>query len=149
MGTLKDAVIFDLDGTLADITHRLHFVRGQKRKDWGSFFRAIPQDTLRQDVYDLYNMYVQDYTILLVSGRPETYRTITWDWLTLHNISHPLYMREKGDFRPDTIVKAEIYDQLIAPYYRIHIVVDDRPSVLRMWKEKGLSVIDVGKGEEF
>jgi len=38
-------VIFDLDGTLCDITHRLHFIEGDN-KDWDGFYRGIECQTL-------------------------------------------------------------------------------------------------------
>ena len=59
-------------------------------------------------------------------------------------------MRKDGDYRKDTIVKGEMYDQMLADGYEPTMVFDDRPSVLRMWREiDGLKVIDVGDGLEF
>lgn len=57
-------------------------------------------------------------------------------------------MRRAKDSRPDTEVKQDILDQ----YFKkelIDVVIDDRPSVIRMWRSNGLEVLDVGKGEEF
>lgn len=54
----------------------------------------------------------------------------------------------KADRRDDTVVKKEILDLL--PKERIAFVIDDRPRVVRMWKENGLRVIPVaGQCEEF
>ena len=59
-------------------------------------------------------------------------------------------MRKEGDYRSDTIVKEEMYNQMLVDGYKPTMVFDDRPSVLRMWRELGsLTVIDVGLGVEF
>lgn len=57
-------------------------------------------------------------------------------------------MRDAGDKREDTIVKSEIYDKYLKDLNIINIY-DDRPSVIRMWRAKGLNVVDVGQGIEF
>jgi len=57
-------------------------------------------------------------------------------------------MRKKGDFRKDIIVKQEILDKYIKKE-NLKIVVDDRPSVIMMWKSNGLNVIDVGNNKYF
>lgn len=147
----SDAIIVDIDGTLANVDHRRHFVRDGK-KQWKRFFDAMDKDTLVQPVNDIINM-VRGITfsqVLLVSGRGEEYRSVTENWLKEHQVDYnALYMRRAKDYRSDVIVKSEIYDNDIAPYYNVWFVIDDRPSVIRMWREKGLFVFAVGDGEEF
>ena len=59
-------------------------------------------------------------------------------------------MRAEKDYRKDTIVKREMYEQMLVDGYDPKLVFDDRPSVLRMWREiEGLQVVDVGHGVEF
>lgn len=155
-GYLKDSkvVICDLDGTLCDIKHRLNFVKvpeGQP-KNWKGFFEGIANDTVRQEIKDqILSLYAWDNTkIIFVSARPEDYREPTMEWLTrnMGMTDYTLIMREKGDSRPDTEVKAEIYDKYLKDL-SILKVFDDRPSVIRMWREKGLEVVDCGDGIEF
>lgn len=152
----EKVVICDLDGTLADIKHRLHFVRdlpeGQK-KDWKGFFDNIAGDSVRNDVLDkLLAFEEQGNKIILVSARPDTYRKQTEAWLEKvfngYDLAHVLIMRNGGDRRDDTIVKAELYDKYLKNL-SITKVIDDRPAVIRMWREKGLDVDDVGIGVEF
>ncbi len=145
-------VICDLDGTLANIDHRLHFMR-QKPKDWKGFFGGISEDTLRQDVLDLILEHEKEgREIFFVSGRPETYRDVTEEWLERvlkgYKIHRALFMRRHGDRRPDDIVKQEIYD---AHFKDLEIVevLDDRPRIILMWKRLGLNVRDVGSNEYF
>lgn len=59
-----------------------------------------------------------------------------------------LFMRTFQDQRPDDVVKAEIYEQYIAPYWHVPYVLDDRRRVVDMWRKRGLTVLDVA-GNEF
>lgn len=146
----KGFVICDIDGTIAHITHRRHFVNGDK-KDWKGFFSEIGLDSIRQDVYDQVKAFQKKgYEVIYVSGRPDDYREVTMDWLRANGIRKPkLLMRRSGDSRDDTIIKAEIYEACFENKYEVYKVIDDRPRVIRMWREKGLDVIDVGDGVEF
>jgi uncharacterized HAD superfamily protein len=145
--TQKD-VIVDIDGTLADCSHRLRFIRG-RRKKWGKFFEAASQDRPRIDVVAQVRELAKRHKIHLVSGRPEEYRQQTLNWLARYRIPfESLYMRESGDYRPDDVVKQEILD-LCFDKDNIELVIDDRPRVVRMWQSNGLKVLDVGDGVEF
>lgn len=142
-------VICDIDGTVADIDHRLHFVKGEKKR-WGDFFDAMWEDTVRQDTLDMILRYKEaGRRIIFVSGRPEKYSIITENWLRRWNIPYDgLIMRPDKDSRPDYEIKRDI----LRTYFqipRIDVVFDDRPSVIRMWRSLGLEVIDMGKGKEF
>lgn len=145
-------VICDLDGTLCDIRHRLHFVKrpeGEK-KDWKSFFAEIPNDTPRSMVVTIIMDYIdKGHELFLVSGRPDTYRKETENWIANLVPYKALFMRRADDKRPDTEVKSDILRSHFKDYSLIKAVIDDRPSVIRMWKEQGLNVIDVGDGTEF
>lgn len=148
----ENVVICDLDGTLCNIDHRLHFTK-QTPKDWKGFFADIPQDEVRLDVLDkLFALEEAGNKVVFVSARPEDYRDVTEAWLEKtfngYNLDKALIMRESNDKRPDTMVKSDIYDKYLKKM-NIVKVFDDRPSVIRMWREKGLEVEDVGKGQEF
>ncbi len=152
----QNVVICDLDGTLCDIVHRRHLVETVP-KNWKAFFENIAGDTLREDVWGK----VMDVCsgngakLIFVSARPETYREITEAWLKanlpqkyLKIYVAALIMREAHDNRPDTEVKAEIFDKFLKKL-KIVRVFDDRPSVIQMWRSKGLQVEDVGDGKHF
>lgn len=143
-------VICDIDGTLADVGHRLHYIR-QEPKDWHAFFEAAKYDPVRQDVVNMLHVHLRkfDREIILVSGRPDKYRKLTESWLFDHVPYTTLFMRRDGDHRPDTIVKEEILKRHFPDTSTIVEVIDDRPSVISMWRSHGLKVVDVGDGEEF
>ncbi len=148
----KGIIICDIDGTLADIKHRLHFVR-ESKKDWKKFFSEISKDTLRQDVVDLVMKYEEEgYEIFLVSGRSQEYKEATEKWLEKefkgYRFYKALFMRARNDGREDSEVKKDIYDSLFKKY-NVYEVIDDRPRVIRMWREQGLNVRDVGDQIEF
>ena len=135
--------IFDLDGTIFNIDHRLHFIKNGK-KDWDGFFDAMDKDTLREGVASLIDTTYKDHVIILVTGRPATYMEKTINSLKKNNVRYDtLLMRKVNDHRPDYIIKEEILNKFI-PKDRVDIVVDDRAQVLEMWKKNGLSVINVG-----
>lgn len=144
-------IICDLDGTLCDIKHRLKYASGPE-KDWQKFFAGIPDDTLRQDVVDqLVEMsHREGARIIYVSARPEEHRQATLEWFETHGVEghYMLFMRPNHDKRDDTLVKAEIYDKYLKNLDIVG-VFDDRPKIIRMWREKGLNVYDVGDGIEF
>lgn len=147
----KKDVLVDLDGTLADISHRLHFVQ-KEPKDWKSFFEAIPGDSVRKEVIDMIDPYTKTHNIIIVSARPETYRDETVSWLYNNYLNElpfeTVIMRSEGDRREDSEVKKDILNKYFDKE-NIECVFDDRPRVIRMWQEQGLKVIDVGKGIEF
>lgn len=133
------AVIFDIDGTLADCSHRLYHVTGSS-KNWPAFFASMDQDGCVEKMRDLAIMvHGSDMAILLCSGRPETHRAVTEQWMARNSVPYAaLYMRPENDHRPDHVVKSQILDGIIADGYDIQFVVDDRDSVVRMWRERGL-----------
>jgi len=45
-------VLFDIDGTLADINHRRHHVEGDNAH-WHAFFEEMGTDTVNQPVVDM------------------------------------------------------------------------------------------------
>jgi phosphatidate phosphatase APP1 len=144
----NETVIVDIDGTLADISHRRHHLEG-KRKRWGKFFQAMDRDLPIPEVAARVRQLSQDHTIVLVSGRPEDFRGVTEEWLRKHKIPYEqLWMRKSGDFRADDLVKEEILEQHLRKE-EIKLVIDDRPRVIRMWRRHGLEVEDVGDGVEF
>lgn len=158
--------LMDLDGTLSDPEHRKHFIQDKKRKNWNAFYSACDEDpplpTLR--IFEhLYNSWDDVY---LVSGRINSVRDKTLDWILRHTKINParrghldsiLYMRATEDpYTPDQIVKKAFLDTILAKYTaadeeaKVMGVFDDRNKVTRMWKENGLFVFNVNQtGEEF
>ena len=145
-------VVFDIDGTLANIEHRLDYVRS-KPKNWKAFDAGIPNDKVNEPVAKVfYAMVAEGNTIVLASGRNERTREATEKWLyenSFFGFDIKLYMRKADDFRNDSIVKREMLDEIIADYgKKPDMVFDDRPRVVNMWRDAGIFVFDVYQGEE-
>lgn len=148
MGADRTAIICDIDGTLADIRHRLHYVHG-KPKSWDKFFAEMGKDTVHVDIAWMVRKLNEHASVILVSGRPENYRNTTVAWLIANNIYHDaLYMRPEGDMRADYIVKSQILDGILDDGWNIRLVIDDRPSVVAMWRESGLTCVQCDPSPE-
>lgn len=137
----RPAIVVDLDGTLASSEWRVHHVAARP-KDWRAFFTGMARDMPVPWVRELVLADHGDAARLIVTGRPDDHRDVCERWLEEHGVPYDeLHMRPTGDRRPDTVVKAEILDRDIAPRYEVVLVVDDRPKVVQMWRERGLHVV--------
>jgi hypothetical protein len=142
-------IIFDIDGTVANCTHRQHHVQ-QKPRRWDLFNKAIPLDTPHDDIIWLFKLLANepDTVMLIASGRGEDNRPETEVWLADNAINYKkLYMRRSKDSRPDNIVKKEILDQIRAEFGEPYMVFDDRNQVVNMWRENGVRCLQVAPGE--
>jgi phosphoglycolate phosphatase-like HAD superfamily hydrolase len=145
-------VCFDLDGTLANIEHRLGFVRS-KPKNWKAFDAGIPNDAVNLPVAEVFHsLKAAGNEIIFASGRNERTRDVTMKWLQdngLWDYRSKLYMRKADDYRSDDIVKDEIIDEIVADYGKLpDMWFDDRPRVVRAVRARGIFVFDVYQGEE-
>jgi hypothetical protein len=139
------AVIFDLDGTLANCEHRRHHLT-KSPKDWESFYAEILEDRVNQNVCGFWNSCIP--TRIIVSGRPTSLYEDTTTWLHMNDIwPTAIYMRKEGDFRPDDIVKKELYHEFIEPSFDVVLVLDDRDKVVKMWRSLGLECWQVANGD--
>ena len=143
-------IIFDLDGTLANCDHRLHFIQN-KPKNWKAFFEGMDCDApitstiaLAQSLYGSYD------NLIFCTGRPDNYRQITRDWLVAHvgdwTPNCLLYMRRVGDGRPDYVIKEEALMDMRTNGHDPKIAFEDRDQVVDMWRRNGLICCQVAKG---
>jgi hypothetical protein len=143
--------LVDIDGTLADLTHRLHFIE-QKPADWDSFFAACPDDKPIHDVIDTINQLGKSAVLIMVTGRSEKVRVQTEYWLNQYISGwQGLYMRREGDHRQDDVIKGELLDQIlsdkrIGDLGQITGVFEDRQQVVDMYRARGLRVFQVAPG---
>lgn len=140
-------IICDIDGTIADIKHRLHFL-SSKPKNWDAFYEACDKDDCYQKIVALVRtLGDRGHPVIYVSGRRESTRNKTMAWLAARDLPFgALFMRADGDFRPDTVVKKEILDRHIDKNL-IWFVLDDRDSVVKMWRDEGLTCLQVKEGD--
>lgn len=141
------ALIIDLDGTLADIRVRLKHFSG-KKKDWKSFNKTIETDQLHEWCREIIVRFSIDHKIIIVSGRTDDLKKETEAWLKKFDVPfHYLFMRKANDFRPDNLIKLEIYERDIRDKFIITFVLDDRQKVVDMWRAEGLVVLQCAPGD--
>ncbi len=143
----KKAIIVDLDGTLANCDHRVHHVE-KTPKDWVSFNRGMGLDEINSWCAELITaMEGNGFKIILLTGRGEESRSQTEEWLKKHQISYTeLYMRKAQDSREDSEIKREIFLDFIRPEYETLFVVEDRLSVVEMWRKLNITCLQCDWG---
>jgi len=145
----KRVIVFDIDGTLANAEHRLHHLQGG-RKNWGAFFAAAGEDPPHDEIVYLNHLLARDpaNVILIVTGRPDSMREQTVEWLARHDIEYrELLLRDASDRRSDVVIKAEILDDISARYGKPALVFEDRARVVDMWRENGIRCLQVAPGD--
>lgn len=124
----------DIDGTLAHMQDRSPYD-----------YSKVMSDTLDDVIADITRKYK---TVVVMSGRPESCREDTENWLRKHAVRFDkLFMRTTGDNRKDSIVKLELYKEHVEPNYNISFILDDRNQVVKMWREQGLKCLQVAEGD--
>ena len=88
--------------------------------------------------------------IIFCTGRVEDYRRKTIEQINKIlkgrkniDIDSRLYMRPKGDYRKDFMVKRDLYKRMIVDGFNPVLVLEDKITVVEMWKEMGLKCLRV------
>ena len=131
----EEAVIFDIDWTLASMSNRSPYDMSRVEEDW-----------YHVDMFRLADILKDKYKIILLSGRNESARSGTIKWLWFYqDIFSELHMRTDGDNRKDSIVKYEMLKDLNETY-NIRYIFDDRDQVVSMHRQAGFRCLQVAKG---
>lgn len=140
-------LLVDIDGTLSDISHRLHLIRKPK-PDWDAFNKACQSDKVKAEVALLViEMKAAGYKVAILTGRSDEVSSLTAEWLAWFGIEYDvLFMRKRGDYRSDHVIKKEWYDEHFKDK-KVLFVLEDRDRVVEMWREQGLTCLQVQKGD--
>lgn len=140
---LPKCIIVDIDGTLALINGRNPFDDSKVHTDLPNL-QVIDLVGVKKSEYLLSNKGGQ---IIIVSGRMDKCKDQTIKWLQDNHIPFDqIHMRKTNDFRSDSIVKEEIYNEFIKDKYFVDFVLDDRDSVVQTWRSLGLLCLQVYYG---
>jgi len=165
----KKTVIFDLDGTLADIdVRRDKSLMPNGKLDWKIF--ASPSSIMDWDkpnapVIKMAQMFKADgFKIVIFSGRNDRGFHATKDWLKIHNVPFDLLVLRPDKFKdeswpiadgnpatgemrfmPDETLKKKMLDTFV-DIDDVFLVVDDRDKVVKMWRDLGLNTFQVAPG---
>ena len=144
----KDIVIVDIDGTIAKVGDRLKYLQ-QEPKDWDSFYEHCDEDEPIEDsIRVVKDLYFCGYNIVFCTGRRESVRTKTMEWikkyLNFNPCGYRLLMRKDNDWRHDTEVKPQMLD---FPASEVLFVLEDRNSMVKKWRELGYTCLQVTDGD--
>lgn len=144
---MKECFIFDLDGTLADDSHRAHHI---PRGEWDEYFSKCPADRPIKEICILARLLSLHYPVFIISGRSESVQSETLDWLKKHEVPFTaLTLRKRNDLRPNSQLKAEALATLRSAGYRPLLVFEDQPKVCEEWRKAGVPVAQVGGKIDF
>jgi phosphoglycolate phosphatase-like HAD superfamily hydrolase len=136
----RPLAVFDVDGVLADVRHRLHHLEGRP-KNWGAFFRDAVNDPPLAEGIALCQESAKDCEVVYVTGRPEHCRRDTLDWFARHDLPEGrLSMRSDGDRRPARMAKPQLLRRL-ARNRTVAVVVDDDEQVCDAYEQAGWRVL--------
>ena len=166
----KNTVIFDLDGTLANIDRRRdHALKMGKngKMNWNEFFNPahIAFDEPNEPVIKMAQTFKKEgFKIVIFSGRNDISFDRTVEWLEWNDVPFDLLVMRpdkfkpkswpvaKGNpatpemrFMPDEILKKEMLDTFV-DRNDVLMTVDDRQKVVDMWRAEGLTCFQVAPG---
>lgn len=152
-------IVFDIDGVLADCSHRLHYIQGDD-KDYDKFYsdeeilkdkvlksgktlfnaieRSISEDCRNKHYYNEIGEFSK-VRIVFITGRNESCYTATekWLWDNIINTAVSIYMRPENDYRPAHEVKKDLIEKHIG-FENILFAFDDDNQVDEMYKKHGV-----------
>lgn len=139
--------VVDIDGVLADVRHRLHFL-DERPKDWDGFFAAAVDDPPLEEGVSTARRLAEAFTMVYLSGRPERCRQDTLAWFEKHDVPEgDLLLRPMGDRRPARLVKVEALDRLSRDV-PVAVLVDDDEQVCTAARAAGYDVLPATWMEE-
>lgn len=169
--SIKKYIVVDIDGTISDQSHRHHHaVAG----DWDKYNSESLIDKPIKPIMDLVRiMQKADHHIIFLTGRSDKYESITKNWLAVnglyYGLDYKLIMRKHGDWRPDYVIKHELLNAYMNEMqkatdeqhesikhmggifgrikHEVVFILEDRNSVVKMWREKGYTCLQVADGD--
>ncbi len=141
---MGNIILCDIDGTVADNSHRQHFLEG--KKDWDGFFSELTNDLPIQLIIDkVIQEQANGREIVFLTGRPERHRYSTTLWLKEHfDFEFKLFMRNDGDQRNKLEVKKIMFSENFKAKEIVFCFENDI-NLIKQWKDLGIRTIDVNE----
>lgn len=136
----RDAIVFDMDGTLADVSVLVEKYLWGRDRNFHQFHTDSEFSPAHQWVVDAARKAAEDgYAVVVLTARQAVYVGPTKRWLIANGVpANALFMRGHDDFRPDYEAKKDIVADIERAGYNIVHAYDDNPQVLRLWAELGV-----------
>ena len=148
--SLKDFIVLDLDGTVADVSHRVHLAQA---KAWDDFHAACVYDKVVEATAQIISQ-LSNYNFIMVTGRTERHRPATERWLEDNQLAryiHTLLMRGDDDFRQDGEMKLALLEEYFGSKQsvlnNVLLCLDDRDRVVEAFRNYGLTCWQVREGD--
>lgn len=141
----KMKIIVDIDGTVAKVGDRLKYLQC-KSPDYDLFYASCFEDEPIQEIIDLVDNLQGSYEIVFCTGRRESVREVTENWLERNGLFGTVLMRPNGDKRHDIYVKPEQIKKAGIELDEIAFVLEDRDSMVKQWRKMGLKCLQVEYG---
>lgn len=137
---MRPLAVFDLDGTVADVRHRLPHLE-RRPQDWDAFFAAAGHDPVLPTGVALLRESARECEVVYLSGRPERLRAVTQRWLRSQALPEgQLLLRADGDRRPARALKLGHLRRLARDRV-VAVVVDDDERVCAALERVGFRVL--------
>ncbi len=149
---MKKFVVFDIDGTLADNAWRVPLMK----TDYLQYVSLMVRDEPISPVVELCEFYIArgTYDVVFLTGRKADQRILTRQWLSTHvegSDTLPLIMRPLNvePFKvPDEVLKIQLMKDLVdGMWNKVHVVFEDRNSVVKAWRDIGVRCIQPQDGD--
>lgn len=154
---MRNKVIVDIDGTIANVDHRLHLIdksNGVDKTDWDEFYSLCESDKPIQPIIDLVRHFAYDLgkDVIFLTGRRAAVRKKTILWLEDHVCGYLaneslLLMRPAGELRHDIHVKPENLARVGIGPEDVAYILEDRNSMVKKWRELGYTCLQVAEGD--
>lgn len=141
----KNIIICDLDGTISDYSHRVKYYRKGEYKKFNSLGKNdLPIENICNILRALHSPFTE---IIIMTARDESCYGETEKWLRLNDIPFDkLIMRPKEDRSPDYECKQRLFQKHVN-FSDVWFVLEDRNSVVDMWRGEGLTCLQVAPGD--
>lgn len=140
------AVVFDVDGVLADSAHRRHLIAGAA-PDWEAFFAACGGDALIAGVAGTLDALDPAVRVVLLTSRPIAFRPQTVRWLESTELRWDLLiMRLSREAVSSADFKTAEARRLLDAGFDVRVVFDDDGRNVAAFRDLGLSAVHVHSG---
>ncbi|WP_375483094.1 hypothetical protein [uncultured Jatrophihabitans sp.] len=130
--------VFDIDGVVADVRHRLHHL--EHWHAWDEFFDAAQDDPLLDEGLRLVTDLKREHDVVWLTGRPEWLRGVTERWLRAHDLpAHEVHMRPSGDYRPARFYRLDVLRELRPR--GVAALIDDDDEVVQAARHAGFPAV--------
>ncbi|MEO9224654.1 MAG: hypothetical protein ABI276_06670 [Acidimicrobiales bacterium] len=140
------AVVFDLDGVLADAAGRQHYL-DRPFQDWEGFFEACGEDPVIDETARILEVLDSSLHVVLLTARPSRVQPQTLDWLRRFDLRWDLLvMRDFGDYNSSRMFKHRTVGELREYGFDLRLAFEDDRRNVDMFRAAGVPCVYIHSG---